>query len=112
MRNTIVGNNQGSDCDHLGSATLTADSHNIDSDGTCGDATQKTVGEIGLNPLQDRKGPTHTMKPGSTSAALDTGDNAVCAAAVGAPNYERADWTAASSVRKAHVDVGAYEVRK
>lgn len=84
IRNSIVAGNDWGDC----SGTVTADSHNLDSDGSCSRAKQKTLNEIRLGPLQDNGGPTLTMKPGDKgSAAVDAGKNKVCAEAVGRPTY-------------------------
>ncbi len=42
-------------------ATLTADAFNLDSDGSCGDATTKTQAQINLGPLAPNGGSTQTM---------------------------------------------------
>jgi len=79
LYNTIVANStSGGDCELL--ITPTIDSFNIDSDGTCGNATQKTVGEINLGSLADNGGSTETMALLPGSAAIDAGNNAVCPA--------------------------------
>ncbi|MCB0256721.1 MAG: hypothetical protein KDI55_23625, partial [Anaerolineae bacterium] len=102
LYNTIVSNNEGVDC----TGTLTADSFNLDNDGTCDNATSKTVAEINLQPLADNGGHTFTMALGSSSAALDTADDAVCAASP----VNGLDQRGVVRPQGVHCDVGAFEV--
>jgi hypothetical protein len=78
LKNTIIDNNtfDGGDC----AGIITADSHNLDTDGSCGNATTTTTPGINLQPLANNGGPTMTMAMRLPSAAVDTGDNAVAAA--------------------------------
>ncbi len=72
MRNSIVANNSGaSDC--AVSGTLDAGGNNLDTDGSCGDATTATSAQISLGPLQDNGGPTHTIALLTGSVAIDAG---------------------------------------
>ena len=79
VQNSIIANNAGgSDCFTSGLVTFTANAFNLDSDGSCNNATQKTIGEINLGPLADNGGSTltHALLPGSF--AINTGDNITC----------------------------------
>ena len=58
-----------------------------------------------LGPLQDNGGPTWTMALGEGSAALDAGDDAICAA----PPVNNLDQRGITRPQGAHCDVGAYE---
>jgi predicted outer membrane repeat protein len=98
LYNTLVAANIGEDC----YGTLTADSFNLDSDGSCDNATQKTVGQINLGPLADNGGSTQTMALLPGSAAIDAGNNAVCPAT---------DQRGVARPQGA-CDVGAFEVVK
>jgi CSLREA domain-containing protein len=81
LKNSIIANSTGGDCGGIPiGGSPTADSFNLDTDGTCGNATTKTAAEINLQPLADNGGPTMTMALRVPSAAVDTGDNAVAAA--------------------------------
>jgi predicted outer membrane repeat protein len=76
LSNSIVANStSGGDCD----GTITADASNLDSDGSCGNATQKSLGEINLGPLQDNGGSASTHALLSDSVAIDaaTTDGAI-----------------------------------
>lgn len=110
LRNTIVANNTNYQC-YDNQNTLSADSYNLDDDGSCGNATQKTVAAIGLGPLQDNGGPTQTLLPKLGSAAIDAGDDNVCAAIVGQPNYGAGSKDQRGWLRPQlyHCDVGAVE---
>ena len=77
LKNSIVANNNGGDC---ANPLVTADSYNLDTDGTCGNASTKTAAEINLQPLANNGGPTMTMALQLPSAAVDMGDDAVAAA--------------------------------
>lgn len=79
LYNTIVASSpSGGDC-YVQSGTLTADSYNMDSDGSCNNATTATTVQLALGTLADNGGPTQTMGLGYKSAAVDAGDNTVCA---------------------------------
>src|SRR5439155_7350428 len=102
-KNSLVANNSGGDCTNSG--TLTADTHNLDSDGSCDNATTRTAGQINLQSLANNGGPTQTMALGPTSAAIDAGDDAVCAAAP----ISGKDQRGINRPIGPHSDIGAYE---
>ena len=98
LKNTIIANSaSGGNCD----GTITADSHNLATDSTCGNATQKTSTEINLGPLADNDGSTQSMALLPGSAAIDTGDNMVC---------PTTDQRGVSRPQGAACDIGAYEL--
>ena len=99
--NTIVANNStGLDCAQAGTGTFTADSYNLDTDGSCDNATQRTTAEINLQPLANNGGPTQTMALGTGSLAIDAGDDATCA-----PTDQRG----MIRLQGSHCDIGAVE---
>jgi CSLREA domain-containing protein len=112
LRNTIISDNNLGDC-VSGNGTLAANKYNLDSDGSCAKATTKTVQEIALGPLANNKGPTLTLKPGTTSAALNAANTQICIAAVGAPSYGAGgvDQRGVKRPKNGACDVGAVEVR-
>jgi len=75
LKNTIIAANTEGDC----YGTINANASNLDSDGSCDNATQKSVSEIALTALADNGGPTQTMALGNSSVAIDAGNAAVCA---------------------------------
>jgi len=97
MKNSIFSNNTGGDC----AGPFSADAYNLDTDGSCDNATQKTVGEIGLGTLADNGGATKTMAIDNTSAAYNAGDNSTC---------EAKDQRGIARPQNTTCDVGAYEV--
>ncbi len=107
LYNTIVANNtSGGDC----GGTFVDGAYNLDSDGSCGLATQKTSAEIALGSLQNNGGPTDTMALGNSSVAIDAGDKNVCAAAVGSPNFGAGGLDQRGKVRNdLQCDIGAFE---
>ena len=111
LRNTIVANSAaGMDCAVFG--LLIADNHNLDSDGTCGNATTKTSAQLALAAsLADNGGATQTLAIGTNSAAIDAGDDIVCAATIGAPNYGAGgtDQRGVTRPQGIKCDVGAFE---
>lgn len=110
LRNSIIANNTRMNC--LNAGTLTADSHNLDTDGSCDNATTKTSGEIALAAaLADNGGSTQTLAIGTNSAALDAGDDSVCAAAVGSPTFGAGglDQRGITRPQGTHCDIGAFE---
>jgi CSLREA domain-containing protein len=110
LRNTIVADNHGSQC-YDSTNTLHADTHNIDDDGTCDQATQRAVTAIALDTLKDNGGATKTLALLTGSVAIDTGDDNVCAGQVGSPNYGAGGKDQRGVLRPQlyHCDVGAYE---
>lgn len=113
LYNTIVANNSSYQCYDY-AETLTADKFNLDDDGSCGNATQKTPAEIALGALQDNGGPTQTLKPGKGSAALDAGDDIVCVANAGSPTFGAGgvDQRGVKRPQGATCDIGSVEVRR
>lgn len=109
LRNAIVSGSTPVDC-FVGGGTLTADSYNIDSDGTCGSATTHSTPAIALGTLANNGGLTDTLALANYSVAIDAGDNTVCAAAVGSPNYGAGGLDQRGEDRDdLNCDVGAFE---
>jgi predicted outer membrane repeat protein len=106
LRNTIVANNTSSGSTGNCTSHISADSHNLASDGTCGGATQKSSAELNLGPLADNGGPTQTIALLPGSAAIDAGDDAVCVAAP----VNNLDQRGIARPQGAACDVGAFEV--
>jgi predicted outer membrane repeat protein len=72
LYNTIVANTTaGGDCYGILGGTFSADPHNFDGDGSCGNAT--TTAAIKLGSLASNGGPTQTMALLSGSPAIDAG---------------------------------------
>lgn len=120
LRNTLLGaSGLGDSCAVPGgagqiSANFVNVANNLDAGTTCGFGSannSKSNANANLGPLQDNGGdtPTHALQPGSQ--ALDAGSDAICAAAVGAPNYGAGgkDQRDVSRPQFAHCDIGAYE---
>ncbi|MCA9963880.1 MAG: CSLREA domain-containing protein [Anaerolineales bacterium] len=107
----VAGSTSGGDCLTNG-GTLSANAFNLDTDGSCDNATQKTAVEIDLRPLADNGGASKTMAISANSAALDAGDAAVCAAAVGSPTFGAGsgDQRGVARPQGLACDVGAYEL--
>ncbi len=109
LHNTlVVGNPVGNDCQ----GDFIADVFNIDSDGTCGDATVYSLQQIKLLPLANSGGPTLTMALDEGSAAIDHAPSSSCVAASGNDVDQRgygrnADGDGVSSDNEC--DIGAYE---
>ena len=76
--NTII-DQSGLDCSQINGGAITADNYNLDSDGTCNNATTSTA--ISLGPLANHGGSTQTFALLPNSPAIDAGAPAVCAAA-------------------------------
>ncbi len=102
LQNTIIANNA-DDCFNAFGGVLTANSFNLDSDGSCDSAT--TADPL-LGPLADNGGPTFTMLPGNSSPAIDTGDDSVCAAAP----VNNLDQRGIARPQRNQCDIGAVEV--
>ncbi|HCB02337.1 MAG TPA: hypothetical protein DEP19_08140 [Anaerolineae bacterium] len=101
--NTIVANNGLADCYFDGidiNTYFTGDSYNIDTDGSCKDAIQKTFIELNLGSLANNGGFTQTMALLAGSSAIDAGDNATC---------EATDQRGVARPQGSVCDVGAYE---
>jgi hypothetical protein len=100
--NSIVAGNTGGDCLAGSNASITADSHNLDSDGSCGSASTATLPNLHLGTLADNGGPTPTIALLAGSPAIDAGDNAACLAT---------DQRGIARPQGAACDGGAYEVQ-
>ncbi len=104
VHNTIVADSvNGGDCSVEAFSTLTMDAINLDTDGTCADAT--TAANINLGPLQDNGGPTETHALLLGSDAIDTGDDAKCTAGP----IKGLDQRGVSRAQGTSCDVGAFE---
>jgi CSLREA domain-containing protein len=105
LRNTIVANNPGGNCDGM----VTDGGGNLSwPDMTCPGINQ----DPRLGPLQvNAPGTTATHALMIGSAAIDAGDDAICAAAVGAPNFGAGglDQRGVARPQGVHCDIGAYE---
>lgn len=100
LLNTVVAlNNGGNDCNGLVNAAAT----NLDSDGSCDNATTST--DPRLAPLGYYGGPTPTHPLWEDSPALDTGDDAIC----NAPPVNGVDQRGMTRPQGDHCDLGAFE---
>lgn len=99
LQNTIVGNSLwGGNCN----GTITDGGGNLSyPDATC----PGLQADPKLGPLQNNGGPTHTMALLPGSAALDAGNDAICAA----PPVNNLDQRGITRPQGAHCDIGAYE---
>ena len=112
LRNSILARDGGTSCSNSG--TLNADTYNLASDTSCASATQTSLANLHLGPLQDNGGLTQTMALLPGSVAIGAGDDTVCAAGVGAPNYGAGGIDQRGVVRPhgVHCDVGAFEAQQ
>jgi hypothetical protein len=107
LHHSIVANSPSRfNCFHEGTGTFIADSYNLDTDGSCDNATQRTYAEINLQPLASNGGPTQTMALGTGSLAIDAGNAAVCA---NAPVNGK-DQRGVTRPQGMGCDLGAYEL--
>lgn len=106
LKNTIVANSTAGAGECLmNSGTLTADSSNLDTDGSCDNAIQNTSVQINLGALQNNGGFTQTMALGTGSVAIDAGDDAICAAAP----IDNTSQNGITRPQGSHCDIGAFE---
>lgn len=112
LRNTIVANSpSGGNC----SGTITNGGNNIDDGVTCGwgalSGSMSSTNPL-LGALADNGGPTQTLALLPGSPAIDAGDDAICAAAVGNPTYGAGglDQRGITRLQGAHCDIGSYEL--
>ena len=109
--NTIVAANPGGNCnDRLGTA-VTDGGHTLSyptDDRSCPASFGR--GDPLLGPLDDNGGPTQTMAPALGSAAIDAGDDTVCAAPVAAGGAGGNDERGVVRPQGRHCDIGAVEV--
>ncbi|MCB0255027.1 MAG: hypothetical protein KDI55_14995 [Anaerolineae bacterium] len=100
LRNTIVANSPTGD--NCAGAPITDGGGNLSyPDATCPGINADPV----LGPLQDNGGPTWTMELGEGSAAIDAGDDAICAAAP----VNNLDQRGVTRPQGAHCDIGSVE---
>jgi CSLREA domain-containing protein len=109
LKNTIIANStSGGDC--VGTAAAGSNNNLIeDGSNACG-LTDGTSGNIvgtdpNLGALASNSGPTQTMGPNVGSAAIDAGDDTVCAA----PPVSNLDQRGITRPKGAHCDIGAVE---
>jgi len=100
IKNTILANTGTAT---LCTGTVTGDSHNLQSTG--GNCAGIPAGDAKLNPLANNGGPTQTMALAPGSAALNAGDDTVCAAAPVNAVDQRGD----SRPFGPHCNLGAFE---
>ena len=110
LRNNILAAETGiANCDIQPGGVYVSDS-NLSTDDTCTGATLVTLDQLKLAPLAEIAGmPGLVPLPGS--AAIDTGNDAVCAAEVGVPSYGAGaeDQRGLHRPVGIHCDVGAIE---
>lgn len=101
LANSIVANNQGgSACG--GSAIIDGGGNLSYQDASCPGINGAPL----LGPLQDNGGWTHTMALGQGSAAIDAGDDDICAG----PLVSSIDQRGVTRPQGSQCDIGAYEV--
>jgi hypothetical protein len=100
LKNTILANSPtGGNC----SGGITDGGGNLSyPDTTCPGVNGDPV----LGPLQNNGGPTHTRALGPGSAALDAGNDAICAASP----VNNLDQRGITRPQGPHCDIGAYEL--
>jgi hypothetical protein len=103
LYNTIAAGNTNGDC---ASGSFGADAFNIDSDGSCDNATTRTMAQLALGLLANNGGSTQTMALGAGSVAIDAGNN-TAATNAGLTTDQRG--TGFPRIRGATVDIGAFE---
>jgi hypothetical protein len=114
LKNTIVANSasqNGGNCNN----TIIADSHNLDTDDTCGLATVTTSIAIKLGSFTDNGGATYTFALLTGSPAIDAGDPAVCADVNSVNNLDQRGETRpidGDTVNGAICDIGSYEAEE
>ena len=114
IRNSILAALDGVDnCTSQPGGLFDVDSSNLALDATCDSATQVTPEQLNLGPLVVY-GSVPGMSPLPGSSAIDTGEDAVCSAAVGAPAYGASglDQRGISRPVGTHCDVGSIEFLK
>ncbi len=79
--NTIIGNNTNGDCvfDGIGLEHFTGDIYNIDTDGSCENASTHSVSNLRMGVFDAYGGATPVIPLLYGSPAIDSGDPAVCA---------------------------------
>jgi hypothetical protein len=110
--NTIIANSSIKNCS---SSTVTDGGHNLEDGSSCGftAATSLSGTPAGLDPagLHSNGGPTETIAPLATSAAVDGGDETVCATTSGTAPVDNLDQRGfvRPGAGHTHCSIGAYE---
>ena len=105
LSNTIIGNNNASDCAFRGNWKVISEGFNLDSDGTCiqdGQNSDITASEIFITGLADNGGTTLTHALLPNSPAVDAGNCAGGTITVDQRGIERPQSIAC--------DIGAFEL--
>jgi hypothetical protein len=110
LTNTLLATNPGANC----GGTIVDGGHNLSfpaADTSC--LPTFASGDPGLGALQNNSGPTKTMLPALTGAAVDTADGTVCAAALpnGAGGTDQRGLPRAEVAGDTLCDIGAVEVQ-
>ncbi len=109
--NSIIANSPaGNNC---GGGDTPGGSNNLADDATCGSGFTQSS-SILLSALGSYGGSTQTLGLLPGAPAIDAGDDAICAAAVGSPNYGAGGLDQRGISRSgfgAHCDIGAFESR-
>jgi hypothetical protein len=112
LQNTLLAAGPGiENCATLGGGTVAVDPSNLATDSTCIGASEVTLESLKLAPLQNNGGATPTVALYTGSLAVDAGDDGLCTAPIGAPDYGAGaeDQRGVTRPQGAHCDVGAYE---
>ena len=106
LKNTIVANNApGGNCELFAAGIITDGGGNLVWGDTGFPTCPGSVGDPKLADLASNGGPTQTMALQAGSAAMDAGDDAICAASP----VNNLDQRGFSRPHGAHCDIGAYE---
>ncbi len=112
LSNTVLAAPSGIDnCSNMGGGSFMVSADNLATDNTCAGATVVTPGQLRLGALQDNGGSTPTVALLFASVALDAGNDAACAAPIGAPAYGAGgeDQRGVARPQGEKCDVGAFE---
>jgi hypothetical protein len=110
LRNTILANSTGGNC----SGAITDGGNNIDDGTTCGFSASGSMSSTNplLGTLGSYGGPTQTFALLPGSAAINSGNDTICAEAVGSPNYGAGGLDQRGVARPPSAcDIGAFESR-
>ncbi|MEZ4867004.1 MAG: choice-of-anchor Q domain-containing protein [Caldilineaceae bacterium] len=107
IRNSLVVNSSGGNCDING--TLNASGTNFTDDDTCTGLTNDSAAGINLGPLQDNGGATFTHALLDGNPAINTGDNTLAVDENGNPLNTDQRGDGFPRIVGTAVDVGAYE---
>ena len=116
LKNTILANSTGGpDCNNDGGDAIAVNINNlIETNGPSGHkcGTPAVTSDPGLGALADNGGPTQTFAITSASSAYNAGDNAVCSASLGSPNYGAGglDQRGIARPQSGACDIGSYEL--